>query len=117
MYELWHEAYSFVRKSSAVFQLLASEDETLLIRRNTLLVLNLGLYIVNAVGRFDFKGDSLASKSFDKDLHASSQSQHQVKSRFLLDVVIRESSTVLKLLSGKDETLLVRRDTFFVLNL
>jgi len=39
-----------------------------------------------------------------------------VKSRLLLDVVVRESSTVFKLLSGEDESLLIWRDSFFVLN-
>jgi len=38
-----------VRKSSAVFKLLAGEDKTLLVRGNSLLVLNLLLDIVNGV--------------------------------------------------------------------
>lgn len=33
-----------------------------------------------------------------------------MKSRLFLDVVVRESATVLQLLSGEDEALLVRRD-------
>ena len=33
-----------------------------------------------------------------------------------LNVVIWQSSTILKLFSGKDQTLLVWRDTFFVLD-
>ena len=33
----------------------------------------------------------------------------------LLDVVVREGAPVLQLLASKDETLLVRRDTFLVL--
>ena len=40
-----------------------------------------------------------------------------MESRFLLDVVVGKSSTVLELLSSKDETLLIGRDTFLVLNL
>ena len=40
-----------------------------------------------------------------------------MKSRFLLDVVVGESATVLELFSGKDETLLIGRDSFFVLDL
>jgi len=39
-----------------------------------------------------------------------------VKSGFFLDVVIRESSSVFKLFTGKDESLLIWRDSFFVLN-
>jgi hypothetical protein len=34
-----------------------------------------------------------------------------------LDVVVGEGSSVVKLLSSEDKTLLIRRDTFFVLNL
>jgi len=39
-----------------------------------------------------------------------------VKSRFLLNVVVRESSTVFKLLSGEDESLLIWWDSFLVLD-
>ena len=35
----------------------------------------------------------------------------KVERRLLLDVVIRESSTIFKLLSGEDEALLIGRDT------
>ena len=37
--------------------------------------------------------------------------------RFLLDVVIGQGATVLQLLAGKDQALLVRRDALLVLNL
>ena len=40
---------------------------------------------------------------------------HQVKGRLLLDVVIRESSSILELLASEDQTLLVRRDSLLVL--
>lgn len=51
------------------------------------------------------------------DLHASTETEDQVKSRFLLDVVIRERTAVLKLLSRKDQALLIRRNALLVLNL
>merc|ERR1719411_989745 len=35
---------------------------------------------------------------------------------FLLDVVIRKGSSIFKLLSGKDQSLLLWRDSFFVLD-
>jgi hypothetical protein len=54
-----------VRKGAAVFELLASEDQALLIRGNTLLVLNLGLDIVDRIGGLDFKGDGLAGEGLD----------------------------------------------------
>ena len=40
-----------------------------------------------------------------------------MKSGLFLNVVVGESTTVLKLLSSKDETLLIRRNAFFVLYL
>lgn len=51
------------------------------------------------------------------DLHASTETEDQVKSRFLLDVVIRERTAVFKLLSRKDQALLIRRNALLVLNL
>jgi hypothetical protein len=51
-----------IRKSATVFELLASEDKTLLIRWDALLVLNLGLHIqVNRVRGLDFQSDRFAS--------------------------------------------------------
>ena len=40
-----------------------------------------------------------------------------MESRLLLDVVVGESATVLELLSSEDQTLLIGRDTFLVLDL
>ena len=50
--------------------------------------------------------------SLDKDLHASTQAQHQVEGGLLLDVVVCKGATVLQLLAGKDEALLVGRNTY-----
>ena len=49
-----------VRKGAAVLELLAGEDETLLIGGNALLVLDLGLDVVNGVRGLDIEGDGLA---------------------------------------------------------
>ena len=48
---------------------------------------------------------------------ASSKSEHQVEGGFLLDVVVREGSAVLELLSSEDESLLVGWDALLVLDL
>jgi len=40
-----------------------------------------------------------------------------MKSRFFLDVVVRQGPSILKLLSSKNETLLVWGNPFFVLDL
>lgn len=59
-----------VRKRALVLQLLAGEDETLLVRRDTLLVLDHGFDIDNTVGRLHLEGDSLPSQGLNEDLHA-----------------------------------------------
>jgi len=63
-----------VREGSAVFQLLSSENESLLIRRDTLFVLNFSLDIINSVRGFDIESYSLTSQGLDEDLHSSSKS-------------------------------------------
>ena len=50
-------------------------------------------------------------------LHATTKTKHQVKSRLLLDVVVREGASILQLLASKDQTLLIRGDALLVLNL
>jgi len=50
-------------------------------------------------------------------LFSSSESEDQVEGRLLLDVVIRQSATILKLLSGKDQSLLVWWDPLLILDL
>merc|ERR1712242_489151 len=50
-------------------------------------------------------------------LGPSPKPQHQVQGGLLLDVVVRQCPTVLQLLPSKDQSLLVRRDSFLVLNL
>lgn len=57
------------REGAAVLELLAGEDKTLLVRGNSFLVLNLGLDVVNGVGRLHLEGDSLARKGLNEDLH------------------------------------------------
>jgi hypothetical protein len=76
-----------VGKGAAILKLLSGEDETLLVRGNSLLVwvalawclrfsqsgaqrtLNLGLHIVDGVRRLHLKGDSLAREGLYEDLH------------------------------------------------
>ena len=106
-----------VGESTSVLELLSRENETLLIRRNTLFVLDLGLDVIDSVRRLYIKSDSLSGKGLDEDLHTTTEAKHQVESRLLLDVVVRESAAILQLLSGEDKTLLIRRDSFFVLDL
>jgi hypothetical protein len=52
-----------VRKGSTIFELLAGEDESLLIRRNSFLVLDLGLDVVDGVRGLDLEGDGLTREA------------------------------------------------------
>jgi hypothetical protein len=42
-----------VRQGAAILELLAGEDQALLVRRDTLLVLDLGLHVVDGVARLN----------------------------------------------------------------
>ena len=106
-----------VRKGAAIFQLLSSKDKTLLVRGNSFLVLNLLLHGLDSVRGLDFEGDSLPSQSLHEDLHTTTKAKDQVEGGLLLDVVVREGAAVLELLAGKDKTLLVRGNSFLVLDL
>jgi hypothetical protein len=64
-----------VRKSATIFELLSSEDKTLLIWGDTLLVLDLGLHVLNGVRGLDIKSDGLTSKSLNEDLHTTAKSE------------------------------------------
>ena len=105
-----------VTEGSSVLELLSCKDEPLLIRRNTFLVLDFGLHVLNRIAGLDLESDGLAGKSLYEDLHTAPEPKDQVESRFLLDVVVTEGSSVLELLSGKDEPLLIGRNTFLVLD-
>ena len=59
-----------VAERTLILELLARKDETLLIGRNTLLVLNLLLDILNLVGGLDVERDGLTSEGLDEDLHS-----------------------------------------------
>ena len=105
-----------VREGSSILELFASKDEPLLVWGDTLLVLDLGLDILNGVGRLNFESDGLPGESLDEDLHSSTETEDKMEGALLLDVVIAESPTVLKLLASEDQPLLVRRNTLLVLS-
>merc|ERR1712062_420521 len=136
-----------VGESSSVLQLFSGEDQPLLIwgecspsgccsrreffrppavfrRRSTsadlgdsLLILDLSLDVLDGVRWFDLEGDGLASQGLDEDLHASPESENQMESTLLLDVVVGESSSVLQLLASEDQSLLIWGDSLLVLDL
>ena len=57
-----------VRQGTAILELLSGKDKTLLIRRNTFLILDLGLDVVNGIAGLDIQGDGLTRKSLYEDL-------------------------------------------------
>merc|ERR1712168_1001386 len=58
-----------VRQSAAILELLASEDQTLLIGRNSFLVLDFSFHIFDRITRLDLEGDGFTRESFYKNLH------------------------------------------------
>jgi len=48
---------------------------------------------------------------------ATTEAENQVEGRFLLNVVVGESTAVFELLSSKDEALLIWGNTFLILDL
>ena len=59
-----------VRKGAAVLELLAGEDQALLVGRDALLVLDFLFDVVDRVGRLDIQRDGLARQRLDEDLRA-----------------------------------------------
>ena len=58
-----------VRESSAILELFSSEDESLLIGRDTFLVLDLGLDVFNSIRWLYVESNGLSSECFYEDLH------------------------------------------------
>merc|ERR1712192_82399 len=106
-----------VGKGPSVFELLASEDQPLLVRGDALLVLDLGLHVLDGVGGLDLKGDGLSGEGPHEDLHTSPKTENEMEGRLLLDVVVGEGPSVLQLLASEDQPLLVRGDALLVLDL
>jgi len=60
-----------IRKGSSIFELFSSEDQSLLLRRNSFLVLDLGLDIRDRVIWLDVKGNRLSGEGLDENLHGT----------------------------------------------
>ena len=50
-------------------------------------------------------------------LSTTTKSQHQMKGGLLLDVVVRQSTAIFQLLASEDQPLLIRRNSFLILDL
>jgi len=104
-----------IRESSSIFKLFTSKDKTLLIGRYAFLILDLCFDIFNCIRWFNFQCDSFTCQSLNKYLHSSSKAKDKMKCRFFLDIVIRKGSSIFKLFTCKNKTLLIRGYTFFIL--
>jgi len=66
VWERTHLLDVIVRQGTAILELLAREDQALLVRWDALLVLDLGLDVVDCVAGLDFEGYGLAGEGFDE---------------------------------------------------
>ena len=58
-----------VGQGAAIFQLFARKNQTLLVWWDAFLVMDLGLNILNGVGRLHLQGDCPASRGLQEDLY------------------------------------------------
>lgn len=70
-----------IPESSPVFELLSGKDQSLLVRRNSFLVLDFRLDVVDRIRALDFKGNGLTSQSFDENLHGRTVGVHFFRSK------------------------------------
>merc|ERR1712179_841493 len=105
-----------VAEGTAVLELLASEDQPLLVWGDSLLVLDLSFNVLDGIRRLDLEGDGLAGQGLHEDLHTSPKPEHEMECALFLNVVVAEGTSVLELLSGEDKTLLVWGDSLLVLD-
>ena len=85
--------------------------------------------LLSAVGCFRWKScvtltadglfavELLCQKSKGRIIYTSTKTEYKVKSGLLLDIVVRKGTSILKLLSSKDKTLLIWRNSFLILDL
>jgi hypothetical protein len=123
-----------VGEGATILKLFSSEDEALLVGRDTLFVLDLGLDIIDGVRELDFEGNGLPRQSLDEDLHSTAETEDEVEGRLCLDVTrdvsetgsttrvregdspIAQGATIFELHASEDETLLVRGNALLVLD-
>jgi len=61
-----------IREGTAVFELFAGENESLLVWGDSFFVLDFRFDIFNSVRGFDLEGNSFSGEGLDEDLHSSS---------------------------------------------
>jgi len=58
-----------IAQHTSIFELLSGKNQTLLIRRNAFLVLDLSLDIIDSIRGLHLEGDRLSCEGFNEDLH------------------------------------------------
>lgn len=66
-----------IAESAAILKLLSGKDQTLLVWGNAFFILNLGLDIVDGIGRLDLEGNSLPCEGLDETVGIVSVASHQ----------------------------------------
>ena len=89
-----------IRKCVTVLELFASEDQELLDRRNAILLLDLGLHVVDYVGRFNFESNHLPSEGLDRNLHTAADAERG--GGWTPICYIRKRATIFELLTSKN---------------
>merc|ERR1712129_488927 len=90
-----------IGEGAPILELFARKDQTLLLGRDTLLILNLRLDILDRVVGLHVQSDGLSRQRLHEDLHrTAAQTQHQMQRRLLLNVIVGEGTAILQLLSG-----------------
>ena len=86
-----------VGQGAAFLQLLGSEDQPLLVRGDSFLVLDLLFDSLSRVRRHDDEGDGLARRGLDENLHATSNSiLNETKSEIQAQVTGKKQKSVAK---------------------
>ena len=86
-----------ITQSATILKLLSGKNQSLLVWRNSLLVLDLGLDIFDGIRRLDLEGNGLTRQSFDENLHGevfSPASYIFKRKRKLSAVVVRKMHRV-----------------------
>merc|ERR1719492_702027 len=87
-----------VREGSSIFKLLSGKDQSLLLRGNAFLVLNLRFHVLNRVIGFHVQSDRFSREGLDEDLHGTTaKTKDKMKGGFFLNIVIRERTSIFKL--------------------
>jgi len=106
-----------IRKRSSIFELLSSEDQSLLLWRDTFLVLDLSLDVGDGVVRLYIQSNRFSCEGLDKDLHSTTtKTKDEMEGGLFLNVVVGKRSPIFQLFSSEDQPLLLRRNSFFVLD-